>query len=129
LRDIISKEDVRFLVHTFYAKIRKDEVLGPIFNGIIEDWDHHLEHLTSFWSSQLFLERTYKGNPIEAHRKVDAFTGYKIEAQHFGIWLNYWVQTLDEHFEGDHVFILKNRARKMGSFIHIDIFQQRPTGE
>ena len=125
-KDVTIREDVFFLVNTFYDKIKKDEMLGPIFNGMIKDWDKHMVLLTDFWSSQLFIERTYNGNPIEIHRKVDAYANHSINEQHFGKWLNYWIQTLDEHFEGDNVFILKNRARKMASFIHVDIFTHRP---
>ncbi len=126
-RKLQTRENVFFLVKTFYDKIRKDELLGPIFNGMIRDWDHHLNHLTDFWCSQLFIERNYNGNPIEVHRKVDVFTDYAIDEHYFGKWLNHWVQTLEEHFEGEEVFILKNRARKMASFIHIDIFTNRPS--
>lgn len=124
-KDITTREDVFLLVNTFYDKIKEDEMLGPIFNGMISDWDSHITKLTDFWSSQLFIERTYKGNPIEVHRKVDAYANHSINEHHFGKWLNYWIQTLDEHFEGDNVFTLKNRARKMTSFIHIDIFTHR----
>ena len=43
MKEIENKADVAQLVHTFYAKVRKDAVLGPIFNGIIHDWDAHLK--------------------------------------------------------------------------------------
>jgi len=56
--DIRNREDVSRLVNTFYAKIRVDETLGPIFNAIITDWDVHLSRLTDFWESQLFLPFT-----------------------------------------------------------------------
>ena len=55
--DIKDREDVSLLVNTFYAKVRNDKVLGPIFNNIINDWDAHLELLTDFWETQLFLKR------------------------------------------------------------------------
>ncbi len=52
--DIKNREDVSLLINTFYKKIRKDEILGPIFNGIITDWDAHLVLLTdvSFFSNR-----------------------------------------------------------------------------
>lgn len=124
--ELTDREHVFRLVSAFYAKVRNDDLLGPIFNGIIEDWDHHLQHLTTFWCNQLFLERgTYKGDPIAAHNKVDDFAKNKIDANHFGQWLNLWVQTIDELFEGDNSFILKNRARKMSTHIHLSIFSAR----
>lgn len=33
----ITEGDIDRLVPEFYARVRKDEVLGPIFNGAIED--------------------------------------------------------------------------------------------
>ncbi len=124
-REIKTRADVFFLVDTFYDSIKKDMLLGPIFNGMIKDWDVHIKHLTDFWATQLFIEKSFKGNPIEVHRKVDKFAKHKINENYFGLWLNYWIATLDEHFEGENTFILKNRARKMASFIHLDIFKNR----
>jgi hemoglobin len=100
-------------------------MLGPIFNGMNKDLDKHMILFTDFWISHLFIVITYHGYPIEIHRNVDAYANHYINEQHFGKWLNHWIQTLDEYFEGDNVFILKNRARKMASFIHVDIFTHR----
>ena len=127
--DIKNREDVAFLVDAFYIKIREDDVLGPIFNGIISDWETHLNHLTTFWESSLFmtkkLEHRYSGNPIETHVKVDKFAKNKIDEHHFGIWLNYWTQTIDELFVGEIADLAKRRARKMATFIHIKLFEAR----
>ncbi|MGH1383932.1 group III truncated hemoglobin [Kordia sp.] len=125
--DIQNRTDVHLLVTTFYVKIRKDEVLGPIFNNRIHDWNSHLEHLTDFWESSLFFVNKYKGNPLEKHVEVDVAVGNVINEHHFGIWLNYWIQTLDELFEGEKVSIAKNRARKIGTFIYIKLFEARST--
>lgn len=123
--DIQHRTDVNLLVTTFYTKIRQDKVLGPIFNDKIHDWDAHLAHLTDFWESSLFFVNKYKGNPLEKHIEVDNAIQNTITEHHFGIWLNYWIQTLDELFEGEKVNIAKNRARKMGTFIYIKLFQAR----
>ena len=99
---------------------------SAIFNGMITDWEHHLQHLTNFWSNQLFIERgTYRGNPIAVHQKVDNFTKNAINEMHFGIWINHWFATLDEHFEGENANIAKNRARNIASNIHLNIFMAR----
>ena len=55
-KDIGNRADVILLVSKFYEKVRKDNVLGPFFNETIKDWDAHLEHLTTFWESSLFLK-------------------------------------------------------------------------
>ncbi|MCF7561835.1 group III truncated hemoglobin [Sabulilitoribacter multivorans] len=127
-KDIKSKEDVFLLVSTFYKKVRKDDVLGPFFNDVIKDWDEHLERLTIFWESSLFLKTRYTGNPLDVHVKVDKENNHTITELHFGLWLNLWFQTIDELFEGDYAENAKRRARKMGTFLYLKIFEARKKG-
>ena len=128
-KDINTREDVALLVDSFYVKIRNDETLVPIFNNAINDWEKHLNHLTTFWESSLFfsrkLDKKYIGNPLEMHAKVDEENNNSITELHFGIWLNYWSQTLDELFEGEVADNAKRRARKIGSFLYLKIFEAR----
>lgn len=123
--DIKTREDVFLLVSTFYVKVRKDDILGPFFNDVIKDWDAHLERLTTFWESSLFLKTKYLGNPLEAHVKVDQENNNMITELHFGLWLNLWFQTIDELFEGEYAENAKQRARKMGTFLYLKIFEAR----
>ncbi|MBV7267689.1 group III truncated hemoglobin [Winogradskyella luteola] len=123
--DIKTREDIFKLVSNFYIKVRKDKVLGLFFNNTIKDWDAHLQHLTTFWESSLFLKTKYHGNPIEAHVKVDAAHNNSITELHFGLWLNLWFETIDELFEGDYAENAKRRARKMGTFLYLKIFEAR----
>lgn len=125
LHDICSRQDVFNLVITFYAKVRDDELLGPIFNGNISDWDEHFVKLTDFWESNLFFQKKYQGDPLEKHIEVDRNEKGKINEMHFGVWLNLWYQTIDELFVGETANIAKNRARNMGTYIHLSIFGAR----
>jgi len=124
-KKIESREDVSLLVRTFYSKIRKDALLGPIFNGIITDGETHLELLTDFWETNLFFKRKYFGNPMYAHIEVDKKVGGTVNELHFGTWINLWHETIDELFEGATANVAKNRARNMGTFIHLNIFNAR----
>lgn len=130
-QDIQNRDDVFLLVSKFYAKVRKDEVLGPFFNKSIKDWDAHINHLTTFWESSLFmtrkLEHRYKGSPLEVHVRVDKENDHTITELHFGKWLNIWIATLDELFEGENAENAKRRARKMATFMYMNIFQARKT--
>ena len=126
--DLSHRDDIARLVTAFYDRIRADVYLGPIFNKHIQDWEAHLCHLTDFWEHSLFLKGNYTGNPLKAHESVDAAQGYQINEQHFGIWLNHWSQTIDSLYQGPQAEILKLRARKMATHIHIHIFKQRPQG-
>lgn len=123
--DIKTHDDVFLLVSSFYEKVRKDSTLGPFFNETITDWDVHLQHLTTFWESSLFLKTKFTGNPMEAHVKVDSEHNNSITEMHFGIWLNLWFETINELFEGDYAENAKRRARKMGTFLYLKIFEAR----
>lgn len=128
-QDIQNREDVFLLVSEFYSKVRKDPVLGPFFNRVIKDWEAHIERLTTFWETSLFmtrkLEQRYHGNPLQVHINVDQENDNTITQVHFGLWMNLWFETLDELFEGEIAQNAKNRARKMGSFMFLNIFQAR----
>ena len=93
----MTEHQLAALVDRFYAKVREDAVLGPVFNGAIADWPEHLEKLTAFWSSVMLTSGRYKGNPMMAHLKHVA----AIRPAMFDRWLELWRETaretLDEH--------------------------------
>ena len=124
-KEIEDRNDVFLLVHTFYEKIRSNEEIGPFFNKTIENWEEHLEKLTDFWETNLFAVRKYFGNPIDAHNEVDQKFNNGIDSSIFGLWLNLWFETLDELFVGENVEILKRRARKMSTFLMLNIVENR----
>lgn len=123
--DIVTRDDLYLLVTAFYKEIRKDEILGPIFNNSIKDWEHHLQLITNFWETSLLGIKTYKGDPFITHQKVDKNTNNTITMLHFGIWLNLWSETVDTYFKGEIANMAKRRARKMSSFMFIKIFEGR----
>ena len=125
MADISERDDIRKLVHEFYDKVRANALLGPVFNNTISNWPSHLEHLTDFWESNLLFKKSYKGDPIKKHIDVDRAHSQSINAMHFGVWINLWYETVDELFEGEVAQIAKNRARNMGTFIHLKIFEAR----
>ena len=44
----IDEAMIERLVHGFYAKVRADAVLGPIFEARIRDWAPHLAQMCAF---------------------------------------------------------------------------------
>lgn len=78
----ITEAMIKVLVHTFYARVRSDPLLGPIFNRAIEDWDAHLDKLCAFWSSVTLMTGRYKGAPMKVHADLP-----EIAPAHFERWL------------------------------------------
>ncbi|RYG43315.1 MAG: group III truncated hemoglobin [Chitinophagaceae bacterium] len=128
MKTIENRDDISFLVNSFYGKIRNDELLGPIFNGHIEEerWPEHLSKLTDFWETNLFGVIKFKGSPTQKHIQVDRNLNYTIEQRHFGRWIQLWFETIDELFTGEVADRAKNAARKMSTGQYMAMWYQRP---
>lgn len=102
-------DDVAAFVRQFYAKVRRDDLLGPMFNDVAAvDWGEHLPKLTAFWCRALFGTTGYAGNPFAAHRRIhdrEPFT-----PAHFERWLTLFGATLDRSWFGPNVDKMKALA-------------------
>ncbi|MDN2567638.1 group III truncated hemoglobin [Aquibium sp. A9E412] len=72
---------IRRLVHGFYARVREDALLAPVFAAHITDWEPHLERMCAFWSSVALLTGRYHGRPMQKHLPLP------VDAAHFDRWL------------------------------------------
>lgn len=124
--DIENRDDIYLLITSFYKKVRENEILGPIFNHMISDWDTHLDRLTDFWETNLLFVPKFKGNPVAVHQKVDKTFNHSITNEQFGIWLQLWITTLDNLFSGKKAELAKNRARKMATGLFLKMYEKRP---
>ena len=88
--DSCTEDEVRNLVYSFYAKVRCDEVLGPVFNAHISDWDQHLGKMTDFWSAILRGTARYHGTPMPKHAVLPELSG-----DLFQRWLSLFRNTTD----------------------------------
>jgi len=107
--DIENRTDVELLVNTFYAKVKENSIIGPIFNDVAKvDWDHHLPRMYAFWSSLLIGEHSFSGNPMQKHVALSRIaTMTDIE---FSEWLVLFSKTVDELFVGAKADEAKIRA-------------------
>jgi hemoglobin len=109
----LSEPALRRLVDTFYARIREDELLAPIFHNAIGDrWPEHLETLTRFWCSIMLAAGSYKGNPMAAHLKLP-----RLGHAHLDRWLALWRVTTNELLPAPAARELQNKATMMGERI------------
>ena len=90
--DGIDEGSLEQLVTRFYARVRADRDLGPIFEGAIDDWPAHLEKLAAFWSSVMLRTGRYRGNPMAAHLRH----GARLSRPMFERWLALWSETAGE---------------------------------
>ncbi len=105
MNDIISENDVDFLVETFYKKVQENSVLAPFFAHT--NWEHHLPRMKHFWNFILFDKPGFRGNIYDAH------SNRQIKSPHFDIWLDLFCKTVNENFEGPTATIATNKAREL----------------
>ena len=109
MSEIETIEDIKLLVDTFYSAVRKDDLIGPIFNETVQNrWPVHLEKMYRFWQSILLNEPSYSGRPFPPHIKLD------IEKSHFERWVNLFESVISTYFEGEKAHIAIDRANLMG---------------
>ncbi|MDF2818498.1 MAG: preprotein translocase subunit TatC [Stenotrophomonas rhizophila] len=88
---LCSEQEVTRLVHDFYARVRQDEQLGPVFEARIHAWDVHLAQLVDFWSAMLRGTRRFNGNPMSKHMAMP-----ELERALFDRWLLLFRRTTAE---------------------------------
>lgn len=116
LNDIKDLEDVKLMVNQFYGKIREDELLGPIFDEVIQNrWPEHLEKMYRFWQTVLLDERTYSGRPFIPHMNLP------VDTHHFEHWLFLFNETVDELFKGTIATAAKLQGKRMAEMFNMKI--------
>lgn len=112
----INEEMIRDLVHAFYARVRCDPILGPIFNARIDDWPHHLDKLCAFWSSVTLMTGRYKGTPMKVHAELPEAT-----AGHFERWLALFQATVISVCPADAAAVFIDRANRIAASLQMGI--------
>ena len=112
---------VSAMVERFYAAIRKDEMLAPIFAQRVSQWPEHLDRMKSFWRSVLFSSGEFSGNPMVKHMAIPG-----LDADHFARWLELFYATLHElDAKPDGTALVASRARLIADSLLTGITMRR----
>jgi hemoglobin len=122
----LSEADLERVVDAFYARVRCDAMLGPIFDGAIHDWPAHLEKLHAFWSSVMLTSGRYKGQPMPAHVRHEA----SITPQGFARWLELWRETTDELLDSGLAAAMQDKAGRIAESLSLglEFYRSRASG-
>ena len=92
IKSSITEASICLLVDAFYAKVKADPQLGPIFLQAIgnepDAWKEHLHKMYSFWSSVMLSSGRYRGNPLKKHIDLPPFNPAFFER-----WLELFAET------------------------------------
>lgn len=111
----IDESMIEQLVHNFYARIREDTLLGPIFNSHVQDWDAHLQRMCAFWSSVALSSGVYHGQPMRMHLPLP------VDATHFDRWLELFEHTARQLFSERVARYFVDRARRIAMSFELGI--------
>ena len=109
-KDIQDLSDIKLLVDAFYDKVRLDDLIGPIFNEVIQNnWKTHLEKMYTFWQTILLEDYTYSGRPFPPHANLT------VNQLHFDRWKKLFTDIVQLNFEGQKADEAIWRADKMAT--------------
>ena len=83
----IDEAMIETIIRAFYARVRQDPLLAPIFASRISDWEPHLDNMFAFWSSLTLQTGRYHGQPMAKHMRLN------VDARHFDRWLALFAET------------------------------------
>jgi hemoglobin len=119
----VTEAMIRELVHAFYAEVRRDPLLGPVFAARVHDWDEHLEKLCAFWSSVVLMTGGYKGRPMPVHMAIE-----EISLSHFERWLALFRATANAVCPAPAAALFSDRAGRIAESLHLGISLHRGEG-
>ena len=106
MKQVETRDDVQFLVESFYEKVVKDDVLSPFFKHL--DFDKHLPKMVDFWEFVLLDKAGYTTDVTQKHAHM------RLKQEHFDRWLELFNETVDAHFIGEKADLAKQRAFLVG---------------
>lgn len=122
LPDALDEAMIHAVVHGFYERIRKDDLLGPIFNAAIapEEWPRHLGKMCDFWSATLLRTGRYDGRPLPPHLAISG-----LAEEHFRRWLRLFRKTVRELCPPDVASLFMDRALRIAHSFRLAIAYSR----
>lgn len=115
----ITPELIERLVRGFYDKVRADDLIGPVFNERISDWEPHLQKMMLFWESVALGTGRYEGAPMRQHIQLP------VDRTHFDRWLGLFEQTAQDVFPPDVAEYFIARAWRIAASFEMGIYARR----
>jgi hemoglobin len=117
---IVCEESISDLISCFYSKVRRDDVLGPVFAAKIaaDQWPAHLARMCDFWSAVMLGTRRFKGNPLLKHAAIR-----DLREPMFDRWLVLFGETADEIFNSTAAAEFRDKAARIGASLRSGVFR------
>ena len=107
------------LVRAFYARARRDDLIGPFFEAHVADWPAHIAQLCDFWSSVALGTGRYHGSPMQAHMPMP------LGREEFLRWLALFRETAEAECPPVAAAHFVERANRIASSLQMGIATSR----
>lgn len=116
-----NRKHIKLLVTKFYDCLLNDKELEHFFKHIIDkdELESHLEVITDFWQDILFGTLNYGKNAMKPHFELNKKIPFK--EQHFKLWLNHFIYTVDSLYSGEKAELAKQRAQSIATIMQIKL--------
>jgi hemoglobin len=110
LPDALDEAMIRAVIDDFYAAVRRDPLIGPVFEAKIapDEWADHLDKLCDFWSATLLRTGRYEGRPLPPHLRIP-----ELGEAHFRRWLSLFSDTVGRLCPEEVAALFMDRARRL----------------
>lgn len=118
-RFAITAAEIDRVVADFYAAIRTHTALGPVFAAHVTDWVAHEEKIARFWRNAILMERSYDGNPMQAHRNAG-----NVRPGMFAPWLALFDSVLTRNLAPETAAAWSALAHRIGQGLRYGVVDQ-----
>ena len=120
----LNRASIAILVNDFYADIRQESLLGPVFNGVIGDhWEPHLARMVDFWCSVMLASGEFKGNVFGKHMQIQG-----VEMAHFRRWFGLFETHVRRLFAPEVADEFMAVAKRIGASLQYGFFGRADVG-
>ena len=120
MKDITTREDLLFLMNTFYQKLLVDSRIKKIFIEVAKiNLTTHIPIITDFWEQNILGTGSYKNNVLQVHRDLDSLSD--LTPEHFEVWLQHFNAIIDDNYAGENAEKMKTRALSIANVMKIKL--------
>lgn len=120
-RFAVTADEIDRVVARFYATVRADTVIGPVFAAHITDWPTHEAKIAGFWRNVILFERGYSGNPMQVHMQAG-----NVQAGHFTPWLGLFDTVLSQELPAETAQAWSALAHRIGRGLRFGLETYQP---
>ncbi|WP_126976920.1 group III truncated hemoglobin [Frigidibacter oleivorans] len=119
----VTRDQIDRVVAAFYAQVRREPVLGPVFAAHVTDWTTHEAKIAAFWRNAILMDRGYDGSPMRAHLQAG-----DVRADHFPRWLALFDATLARELPPDVAAAWSALAHRIGQGLRMGVAEVETRG-